>query len=71
MGEKWASGNKGAEQEGNGPTVCCGCGLKENERGLEPSVGISYVVTKFATAPESMLVYYTITDTSASARIPL
>jgi hypothetical protein len=34
-------------------------------------VGTSYVVTRFATAPESLLVYYTITDRSASARIPL
>jgi hypothetical protein len=36
-----------------------------------PGVGVSYVVTKFATMPESLLVYYTITDKSASARIPL
>jgi hypothetical protein len=35
------------------------------------TVGVSYVVTKFATAPDSLLVYYMITDKSASARIPL
>jgi hypothetical protein len=31
--------------------------------------GISYVVTDFAMALESLLVYYTITDKSTSARI--
>jgi hypothetical protein len=39
--------------------------------GARKLVGVSYVVTKFATAPESLLVYYTITDKSTSARIPL
>jgi hypothetical protein len=34
-------------------------------------VGISYIVTKFATMSESLLVYYTITVKSASARIQL
>jgi hypothetical protein len=34
-------------------------------------VGVSYVVTRLATAEERMWVYYTITDKSASARIPL
>jgi hypothetical protein len=38
---------------------------------VEEGVGISYIVTKFTTAPESLLVYYTTTDKSASARIPL
>ena len=39
--------------------------------GARKLVGTSYVVTRFATALESLLVYYTITDKSASARIPL
>jgi hypothetical protein len=34
-------------------------------------VGVSYVVTRFATTLESLWVYYMITDKSASARIPL
>jgi hypothetical protein len=34
-------------------------------------VGLSYVVTKFTMVLKSLLVYYTITDKSASARIPL
>jgi hypothetical protein len=34
-------------------------------------VGVSYVITKFATEPESLLVYYTITYKSASTWIPL
>jgi hypothetical protein len=38
---------------------------------IPKAVGVSYVVTKLATAPESLLVYYTITDKSASARTPL
>jgi hypothetical protein len=39
--------------------------------GARKLVGISYVVTKFATTPESLLVYYMITDKSASAWILL
>jgi hypothetical protein len=39
--------------------------------GTRKLVGVSYVVTKFATALESLLVYYTMTDKSASARILL
>jgi hypothetical protein len=35
------------------------------------NIGTSYVDTRFATAPKSLLVYYTITDRSASAWIPL
>jgi hypothetical protein len=35
------------------------------------TVGVSYVVTKFAKAPGSLLVYYTITDVSTSTRIQL
>jgi hypothetical protein len=35
------------------------------------AVGVFYVITKFATASESLLVYYTITDKSASAWTPL
>jgi hypothetical protein len=38
--------------------------------GLEV-VGTYYVVTRFATALESLWVYYTIKDESASTRIPL
>jgi hypothetical protein len=34
-------------------------------------VGVSYVVTKFAMVPESLLAYYMTKDTSASARMPL
>jgi hypothetical protein len=34
-------------------------------------VGVFYDVTKFATALESLLVYYMITDKSTSARILL
>jgi hypothetical protein len=34
-------------------------------------VGVSYVVTRFATVLESLWVYYRIIDKSASARIPL
>jgi hypothetical protein len=34
-------------------------------------VGTSYVVTRFATMPKSLLVYCMITDRSASARILL
>jgi hypothetical protein len=40
-------------------------------RKVSTSVGISYVITKFSTALESLFVYYTITDTSASAWILL
>jgi hypothetical protein len=39
--------------------------------GARKLVGVSYVVTRFATMLESLWVYYTITDKSASARIPL
>jgi hypothetical protein len=39
--------------------------------GAKMLVGVSYVVTKFATMPESMLVYYTTTNKSASAQILL
>jgi hypothetical protein len=35
------------------------------------TVGVFYVVTKFATAPKSLLVYYTVIDTSARTRKPL
>jgi hypothetical protein len=35
---------------------------------MAPIVGVSYVITKFATMPKSLLVYYTITDKSTSAR---
>jgi hypothetical protein len=39
--------------------------------GARKLVGVSYVVTKVATALETLWVYYTITDKSASAWIPL
>jgi hypothetical protein len=35
------------------------------------TVDIYYVVTRFATTLENLLVYYMITDKSTSARIPL
>jgi hypothetical protein len=41
------------------------------DNGTRKLIGTSYVVTKFATTPESLLVYYTITDKFASARISL
>jgi hypothetical protein len=39
--------------------------------GARKLVGISYVVTKFAMVPESLLVYYMIIDKSTSAQILL
>jgi hypothetical protein len=51
-----------------------GLGLKKlsvPDNGARKLVGVSYVVTKFATALKNLLVYYTITDKSTSAQIPL
>jgi hypothetical protein len=39
--------------------------------GARKLVGVSYIVIKFATVLQSMLVYYMITDKSASAWISL
>jgi hypothetical protein len=39
--------------------------------GARKLVGISFVITKFATAPERLLVYYTTIDKFASTWIPL
>jgi 23S rRNA C2498 (ribose-2'-O)-methylase RlmM len=37
-----------------------------NSNSARKLVGTSYVITRFVMAPESLLVYYTITDKSAS-----
>jgi hypothetical protein len=34
-------------------------------------VGVSYIASRFATMQETQLVYYTITDRSTSAQMPL
>jgi hypothetical protein len=53
------------------PTSCSTCEVQALKNLELAHVGVSYTVTKFTTSPESLLVYYTITDKSASTRILL